>query len=417
MLKAKILSGLFSCAALLSTPGTKAKAQTPSEAAGDGPVATVTVVRADFSLENRLQELAGHFELFGPDAVAREIADDLKQPDRLMAWQNFASSEDVRVLSVAAHPSEQEAIAWMNSRFKSMGLGNIKVEGAFNIERQDPRALNGADTRGRVWTRYAAGAGIALAAATFKIATDQSGADFMAVVLPTAAAGVTSVLLEIQFAHPKLNPRWSRFFSSGSFLAQRLKNYGINFAYGMSLYGAALAASAAPMLWGDAPIAMPQDFMVAVRSTAVGAGLFTLAMGQFQNDIGREVTRGNLSGRERYLLETNGVVVNNGARVAGMVFPGTNWGPAAQWAFFALKTFPQMLRTHVAWRMQDASIRRGLSAQALGRASANPAGEISADAPWYRRAQERVANGCARLLGGVVNGVRLVNLPNYDKSK
>src|SRR5690606_31993235 len=138
---------------------------------------------------------------------------------------------------------------------------------------------------------------------------------------PAAGVGLTTVLLELQFAWPYLNNKfWKHVWTFGGRLMGRVTNTVVNFLYGMSLYGAGALASNLPVFFGGEPVPYAQlPFLEAVTAAAIGGLTFHIAMGQFQTDIATEESRGAISGTRRYELETTGVVVNNGARVLDWV--------------------------------------------------------------------------------------------------
>jgi hypothetical protein len=216
--------------------------------------------------------------------------------------------------------------------------------------------------------------------------------DYMYLVLPAAGVGVTTILLELQFAWPWLNDKfWKKAWRFGGPLMGRVTNIAVNFLYGMALYGAGVGSAALPTLWGANPVPFQtMDFVTAATTAFVGGLIFHVAMGQFQTDISREEQRGSISGMRRYGLETTGVVVNNSARVFDWVIPG-QWGVWAQGAFFMLKTFPQLLKSNWAHKVQDERIRHQLLAEKAG--------------------PKRFWHKCSDLLASL----ELVNLPTLKK--
>jgi hypothetical protein len=100
----------------------------------------------------------------------------------------------------------------------------------------------------------------------------------------------------------------------------------------------------------------PLALQSASQMALIGGILFHIACGQYQTDLAIDTSRGVLSTAQRYLRETVGVVVNNGARVFGWAVPGP-WDKMAQLFFFVWKTWPQLLQTHVDTVLQDRRIR------------------------------------------------------------
>ncbi|MCB0363686.1 MAG: hypothetical protein KDD35_13245, partial [Bdellovibrionales bacterium] len=205
--------------------------------------------------------------------------------------------------------------------------------------------------------------GVAMAATLVNLPSQSSGAlsDYMLLILPSVGVGVTTVLLEIQFAWPYLNNVfWKHVWKFGGRVMGRVTNIFVNFLYGMSLYGAGVGAAQLPVLFGGNPIAFTHlPFLDAVVAAAVGGLTFHLAMGQFQTDISLEEEHGAIRGSNRYGLETTGAVINNGARVLDWVVPA-GLGTWAQMGFFALKTLPQMLKTNFATKIADRRVKEQL---------------------------------------------------------
>jgi hypothetical protein len=220
----------------------------------------------------------------------------------------------------------------------------------------------------------------------------RAASDYMLLMVPAAGVGVTTVLLELQFAWPYLNNKfWKHVWTYGGKIMGRVSNAVVNFLYGMTLYGSAALASNFPVFFGGDPIPYAHlPFTDAVVAAAIGGLTMTIVMGQFQTDISTEETRGAINGSQRYALETSGVVVNNGARVLDWVLP-VGLGAYAQGAFFMLKTLPQLLKTNVSTWLQDRRIHRQVS-------------ETSAP-------KKNLAERCADLLGGL----QLINLPQQRK--
>jgi hypothetical protein len=354
----------------------------------------VVVFQVTNEFKDRLQNLTHTFSTQGTDAVANEIAADLQNPKKLAAWQSFVQSTEVQVLNVQAHPNEAAAIRFMNQRFQKMGIKNLRFEGAFDDKLSDPTSLPEEKIKNKKWLRYLAGPGVAMAATAIGMSntTAASTSDYMLLVVPAVGVGVTTVLLELQFAWPYLNNKfWKHVWKFGGPVMGRVTNIFVNFMYGMSLYGAGLGASYIPVLFGGEPIPYAHlAFVDAVTAAAIGGVTFHLSMGQFQTDISNEEERGVISGEKRYSLETTGVVVNNSARVLDWVVPA-GFGAYAQGAFFILKTLPQLIKTNVATDMADRNVHRTLY------------GEESLPKTRFER--------CAEILGSL----QLINLPTLRK--
>lgn len=353
--------------------------------------AHLLVVETAPDLEQRIVET---FKRAGTDAVAKSILDDLENPAKMAAWQDFASGAETRVLEVKIHPNEKDAVKWMNSRFQRMGLSNLSLEGVVDDSLPDPTSLPEAEIRGRKWLRYLAGPGVALAATLVNLPSGGAvtGTDYMLLVVPSVGVGVTTVLLELQFASPYLNNKfWKHVWNFGGRAMGRASNIIVNFLYGMALYGSGVGASHLPVLFGGDVIPFAHiPFVQAVTTAAIGGLTFHLAMGQFQTDISEEEKRGAISGPVRYGLETTGVVINNSARVLDWVLP-LGLGSWAQAAFFSLKTLPQALKSNLQYWLQDRKVHRRVNPETAPAVT--------------------VLESCAHLLGST----QLVNLPTLKK--
>ncbi|OFZ12117.1 MAG: hypothetical protein A2Z20_07265 [Bdellovibrionales bacterium RBG_16_40_8] len=332
------------------------KAESPQET---DSASHLLVVKTDEQLETRFHEIAQTFSNSGTDAVAQSIAADLNDPKKLSAWQDFVSSGKAQVISVKVHPNEAKAIAWMNKRFERMGINNLKLEAAFDSSLEDPTSLHEKDIKGLKWMRYLAGPGVAVAATVLNLPHGEAAAgDYMLLVIPGIGVGVTTVLLELQFAWPYLNNKfWKHVWKFGGPVIGRATNTMVNFLYGMALYGAGVGASYIPVLFGAEPVPFQSlPYVQAMTAAAIGGLTFHIAMGQFQTDLSTEEDRGSIKGKTRYGLETTGVVVNNSARVLDWVYPA-GLGTWAQGSFFLLKTLPQLLKTNASWAIADDEVR------------------------------------------------------------
>jgi hypothetical protein len=322
------------------------------------------VTKTDFDLSERLEEVARQFQENGSDAVSASILKDLNDPVKKAAWQNFVESSEVKVLAVECHPNEKQAVDFMNERFIRMGLGNLRLQAAFNPEKEDRTALPEDKIRGKKWLRYLAGPGVAMVATALSLpsAAEVQSSDYLLLILPGVGVGVTTVLLELQFAWPYLNNIfWKKVWTFGGPLMGRISNITVNFLYGMSLYGAGVGASHIPVLFGGEVIPFAHlPFAEAAAAAAIGGLTFHIAMGQFQTDIATEEARGHITGDTRYGLETKGVLVNNSARVLDWIVP-VGFGVWAQSGFFMLKTLPQLIKTNFIAAYMDEKIRRELN--------------------------------------------------------
>lgn len=356
--------------------------------------AELLAVKIEPQFIERLQGVASTFQVEGTDAAIESIESDMQHPDKKALWQNFVQSSEVTVISVKAHPNEAKAIDWINKRFARMGLKNLQFEGAFETTAPDRTSLPEEQIQTKKWMRYLAGPGVAMAATVLAMPSQdgQSMGDYMLLMVPAAGVGVTTVLLELQFAWPYLNNKfWKKVWTFGGPVMGRITNTVVNFLYGMSLYGSGVLAANVPVLFGGEPIPFTQlPLLQAVTAAAVGGLTFHIAMGQFQTDIATEETRGSISGVKRYGLETVGVVVNNGARVLDWVLP-LGISAYAQGAFFMLKTLPQLLKTNVSTWLSDLHIARELNPEVAPKAG--------------------IAEKCAELL----SGLHLINLPKQRR--
>lgn len=354
----------------------------------------ILVMKLEPQMRTRFQELANTFAIQGTDAVAELISDDMKQPQMREQWQTFAQSMEPTIVDIEIHPNEAKAIEWMNQRFQTMGLNNLSFRGIENSSLADPTALRDEEIKSKKWLRYLAGPGVAMAATIYGLpkGSELMGSDYLLLILPAAGVGVTTVLLELQFAWPWLNDHfWKHVWKFGGKVFGRVTNTFVNFLYGMSLYGSGVGAAMLPTLWGGSPIGFEHlSFEQAVIAAAIGGVTFHLAMGQFQTDIAVEEERGSISGKERYSLETSGVVINNGGRVINWILPGS-WGVWAQSSFFILKTFPQLLKTNLSHWLKDRKVHRQLNPEKAPKATV----------------LERCANALA--------GLELINPPKLKK--
>lgn len=318
------------------------------------------VVEATRDFRDHLNDLAKHFAEGGANQVVDSIAADLSDPQKRALWQQAMKAETVHVVSVEVHPNQQKAVAFLNDRFERMGIKNLKFDAVLNSAKPDPTQINEQNIKGRKWLRYMAGAGVAMLATGIELSHQhaQSASDYMLLVLPNVGVGVTTVLLELQFAWPRLNNAfWKHVWTFGGPVIGRVTNTVVNFLYGMALYGAGVGAAHIPVLFGGDVVPFQSvTFAQAMASAAIGGLIFHVAMGQYQTDISTEESRGSITAEQRYSRETTGVLVNNSARVLDWVVP-LGIGRWAQAGFFALKTLPQLIKTQISFRLTDRRIR------------------------------------------------------------
>lgn len=340
---------------------------------------SITVIETKPQLQSRFEELANTFTAQGTSAVAEAIQNDVSDPQKLEQWRTFAAGGEVTVIDVKVHPNEAAALEWMNQRFERMGLPNLSFKGIHEAGSADPTAIDDAQIKGKKWLRYSAGPGVAMVAFLMNLSGTASGHETLYLIIPAVSAGVTTVALEVQFAWPWLNNVfWKKVWTRGGVVGGRLINVFVNFLYGMSIYGSTRGGEWLAHALGSGQIHSPVTFTQAVVSAAIGAVTFHMAMGQYQTDIATEEARGSISAAQRYGMETNGVLVNNSARVVSWVLPGGSiYGSLAQGGFFLWKTFPQLLKTN----FLDSSDDRRVAAAVKG-----------------EEPQSSFLDGCARLL-------------------
>jgi hypothetical protein len=129
----------------------------------------------------------------------------------------------------------------------------------------------------------------------------------------------------------------------------------------MTLWSAGQIAIWSPQLFGEPSLKFNSpDFLSALTAAVIGGSLFTIAMGQYQTDLSLEnQSRGSIQTKRRYMNESVGVGINNGARVGGWIVPGY-LDKIAYAVFFALKTWPQLIKTNISPALQDLEIQRNL---------------------------------------------------------
>ena len=348
-------------------------------------------------------QLAEIYRTAGSDAAAQWVHRAARDEKTLPLLQAMAGSPSpIQASLQAVHPDEKSAIEWMNQRLANMGLGAVKftpeyLAAAEAEKTPSPMKLSEDKVKGVKYLRYTAGAGVALIGALVQCFGGAHGAhsDYVGLIAQTAGAGVMSILLELQFANPKINDNfWTPVWRLGGKIGGRVTNILVNTLYGLSLWGASVGAVALAGAFGydvsHFAQAMPA-FTTALTTSFVGGLIFHAAMGQYQTDLSIETQeRGALSPVQRYRNETTGVVLNNGARVSSWIVPGP-WSNAVMFGFFLLKTLPQLLKTNFQVTLEDRKTRRLISPET---------------AP-----QETFLEKCANLLGKT----GLVNLPVTQK--
>jgi len=326
----------------------------------------------------------------GTDAAANFIEQLSRNPNQRALLEELAQgNQDVKI-TVKAHPNEASAINWMNKRLRGMGLARAQVELIGNEDAKDPHVLNEDEVQKLKWLRFGAGPGVAGLSMIYKAVSiinsgqSHSPKDYAILLLPTAAVGVVTFLLEYQFAHPKINQVfWSKVWKMGGPIGGRATNLLVNIMYGLTIYATTELAANVPRLWNmrrvmtEQPVvsnlianALHQVFPLlqlgnhpyvsAFVAASLGGALFSAVMGQLQTDNSIEAERGSISPLKRYGQETWGSIVNNSARVGSWIVPGS-WADYVMYGFFFTKTLPLMLKTHIAYRLQDREIHRRLA--------------------------------------------------------
>lgn len=367
-------------------------AQEADEAGAQIQAASATVIRVDPAFveatRKRLEE--AYLSENGSRAVIRQLSEWMDSDEMRAQLQDLQESGEILSIKPTMHPNEKKAIDWVNKRIGRIGLENVKFEPNFELEALDRNDTPKEKIRNKAIIRYTFGAGAAFVAAMITAGSKyiagsaENLVDVAYLLLPVAGAGAASIALEVQFAHPKINAKiWAPLWRKGGALGGRLINITVNTLYSLTLYVAAKAASQLPLIWGaeasaverpDVPslfgwtpdhashvVGLPEWPYVFVVSI-MGGVLFHLAAGQYQTELSIEAQeRRSMSDYERYSRETTAVVVNNGGRVVGMAAPGLlpfDIASAAMVSWAALKTFPQVLKTHLFPRVRDIFLRR-----------------------------------------------------------
>ncbi len=330
-----------------------------------------------------LDGLGEIFAKHGPVGVVQQIELVLAQNKKLQGLIKLSQSEGKYTVTVRVHPNAVESVAYLNQRFAEMGLNNLVFEASEDTAMEDPTALPKDKLKLVQPLRIGLGVGVALVAATLSLPSlDIPAREFLIAGVPAMSVGVASAALEYQFAARGMNRFWNKFFSGGPVIG-RIKNIGVNIAYGMILYGAGMGSSQLPTLWGGQPI--PVDGQLALTAAVIQAAIqgvwFNAVMGQFQTDIGLQQRQGKLKAPRRYVLETFGVVINNSGRVLGWIIPG-NLGTYAQAAFFFLQTLPKAAQTYLFDMATDARIYRAIHSE-----------EKPAGSSW-----KRLVRSCAKMV-------------------
>lgn len=327
-------------------------------------IRSVTVVEASPALEDLYNQMAQELGEKGPDQAAKSLLLSLKDPANRSDWAAVLNSTDIRVKEVKVHPNRKAAIELMNKRLQKIGVPQLNFKVVEDPTMTDPNELDYAKIAKMKWLRYTAGPGVALAATCIglpEFSTVGNPVDYALLILPSVGVGVTTILLEFQFAHPWLNNHfWKRVWEFGGPVTGRLTNVFVNFLYGMALYGAGVGAAHLPILFGGSVIPFEHlPFAAAATSAFIGGVIFHIAMGQYQTDISQQQSRGNMTAEERYAKEGIGVITNNSARILNWVMPAWDWvGYLAQWGFFAIRTVPQLWQTHLSPMWTDSQMKK-----------------------------------------------------------
>ncbi|MBK8200988.1 MAG: hypothetical protein IPK68_01225 [Bdellovibrionales bacterium] len=354
-----------------STPGQLVTEGIDALAEGDGKLVDAQPIEVEgekLQVAKPTKEFAlfldGLGEIFakhGPVGVVQQIELALAQNKKLQGLIKLTQSEGKYTVTVRVHPNAVESVTYLNQRFVEMGLNNLVFAASEDPTMEDPTALPRDKIKLVQPLRIGLGVGVALAAATLSLPSlDIPAREFLIAGVPAMSVGAASAALEYQFAARGMNRFWNKFFSGGPVVG-RIKNIGVNIAYGMILYGAGMGASQLPTVWGGQPI--PVDGQLALTAAVIQAAIqgvwYNAVMGQFQTDIGLQQRQGKLKAPRRYVLETFGVVINNSGRVLGWIIPG-NLGTYAQMAFFFLQTLPKAAQTYLFDKATDARIYRAI---------------------------------------------------------
>ncbi len=337
---------------------------TPNSKAG---TRTITVLEASPALESMYSQMSQELVEKGPDQVAKSLLLSLRDPQNRIAWEQVLNSTEIKVKEVKVHPNRKSAIVEINKRFQKMGIPQLQFSAKEDPSLPDPNELDPSKISKMKWLRYSAGPGVAMVATYMGLpafADVGNAIDYALLVLPSLGVGITTVLLEFQFAHPRLNNHfWKKVWEFGGPITGRLTNVFVNFLYGMALYGAGVGAAHLPLMFGGSVIPFEHlPFAAAAVSAFIGGVITHITMGQYQTDIAQQQSRGSMTAEERYTKEGVGVITNNGARILNWVMPAWDWmGYLAQWGFFALRTVPQLWQTHLSPLLTDRKIKQLVS--------------------------------------------------------
>jgi hypothetical protein len=303
-------------------------------------------------------------ETKGSQAIVDRIEMMSKNSTDRLFLQKLQARDGTLTIRASIHPHEEASLRWLNQRFERMGLSKLEFDSEINSDLPDPHIANPKQIQKWKWFRYAAGPGVAVLAMAQQMRSLHADRtiDYFVMMIPAAAMGLTTIVLEWQFAHPTMNAKvWAPFFSKGGPLIGRAKNWSINVLYGMTLWSAGQIAIWSPQLFGEPSLKFNSpDFLSALTAAVIGGSLFTIAMGQYQTDLSLEnQSRGSIQTKRRYMNESVGVGINNGARVGGWIVPGY-LDKIAYAVFFALKTWPQLIKTNISPALQDLEIQRNL---------------------------------------------------------
>lgn len=349
----------------------------------------MVIVDVAEGFDEKLRATLGPLFLKGGDvAVANHLLEISKDPNQIEQLRKFAGSE--QIVSVKVHPNKMDAINHINERSQRTGFRGLQFKPDFDPSLPDPKASNP-----KTWVKVArmgAAAGAVIIAALYANAANfdaNNASNSFWVLLPAIGGAVISVCLELQFAWPTVRDRfWSPLWTKNPLLVQkdipvaeqsvlvrtwnsstplissRSINFGVNAAYGAIVgfatwlgYRAALGAGIA----AEKLARYDTTFYKELKEVLKGAGLFTLAAGQFQTDINNEALKyGTMSSTKAFNLESVTVIINGTARVASIALAMAGIQTYVSIAFASIMTVPQVYRTHIQRRIVDRKLRNNL---------------------------------------------------------
>lgn len=320
-------------------------------------------------LEARIQ---AEFEAGGSEAV-------------LLYMQELVEADLVRRADVkgeirlVGHPNEKDAIEFLSSEFERMGMAT-KISFVSDASKRDPylpneriRAYNSAK-----WARYLAGPGVI----ALGIATGQT-----AMVAPVVVTAGVQTAYEIQFATPWIDRNfWTPIFKTTGklrkvFLGLNPGILAVNFLYPASLYECARGLCEYFNISPEKVVSSVERAEV-YPLFGVGAVLFSLAYGRFQDDAITQRAQGRISEATRYLKTTAMNLAANGLRVMSIFIPitvaslpmfGTEFkidlGTAGLLGLGVVVTLPQALKTAYGPTFRSLYIRERLKSNESGEGS------------------------------------------------